>query len=194
MSLVLLSFLWICYFIMHSAMLSPKVKAFVLGKTKIPEKRYRLLYNIVAIIGIIPVLAYYWSLPKESLMTEESKLVEYMGVILMGAAVYLAFKCFQGYSLGEFIGLDTPERQKKLNTEGLNELVRHPLYFSGLVFMFGGLLQAPSYPYLVTMFWVVLYIVIGAHLEEARLVERFGKAYRDYQDKVPMLIPFYKFK
>lgn len=194
MPLVLLSFLWICYFAMHSAMLAPKIKAHILSLTGLPENRYRVLYNIVAILGIVPPLIYYFSLPKESLMTEPNVFIEYMGLLLMGAAVYLAFKCFQGYSLGEFIGLETHENRKKLNTEGLNELVRHPLYFSALVFLFGGLLRAPSYPYLVTMFWMVLYIVIGAHLEEARLVERFGKAYRDYQDKVPMLIPFYKFK
>ena len=194
MPLVLLTFLWICYFAMHSAMLAPKVKAHILSLTGLPESRYRLFYNIVAIAGVIPPAIYYYNLPKESLMSEPNIFLEYMGLLLMAAAVYLAFKCFQGYSLGEFIGLETPGKAKELNTEGLNELVRHPLYFSALVFLFGGLLRAPSYPYLVTMFWMVLYIVIGAHLEEARLVERFGKRYRNYQDKVPMLIPFYKFK
>ena len=194
MSFVLLSFLWICYFVMHSAMLAPQIKQHILGLTGLPENRYRVLYNIVAILGILLPLIYHWSLPKPTLMTEPNVLIEYLGLLLMAAAVYLAFKCFQGYSLGEFIGLEQPQSAHKLNTEGLNELVRHPLYFSALVFLFGGLLRSPSYVYLVTMFWIVLYIIIGAQLEEARLVEKFGKAYRDYQDKVPMLIPFYKFK
>jgi protein-S-isoprenylcysteine O-methyltransferase Ste14 len=34
--------------------------------------------------------------------------------------------------------------------------------------------------------------VIGALLEERKLVEQFGAAYEDYRRRTPMLIPFLK--
>ena len=33
------------------------------------------------------------------------------------------------------------------------------------------------------------YFIIGSILEERRLLARFGDAYREYQQRVPMLIP-----
>ncbi len=194
MDLVLLSALWIVYFGLHSFLLSPSVKTTLTKALKLPEHRYRVAYNALSIALLIPIALYYRSLPKPSLMEVPSEMLYWLGIVLMGAGVYLGFKCFSGYNVGEFIGLEQPEKTKVLQTEGLNELVRHPLYFSILVVLFGALLYAPSYPFLISAFWIVLYIIIGIQLEEARLVEKFGKAYREYQEKVPMIIPFYKFK
>jgi len=194
MDLVLLSAMWIGYFALHSFLLTSSVKTTILSVLRTPEKRYRILYNLISILLLIPIALYYRSLPKPSLMEVPSEMLYWLGIVLMGGGVYLGFKCFSGYNVGEFIGLEEPSLTKELQTEGLNELVRHPLYFSLLVVLFGGLLYAPSYPYLVSAFWIVLYIIIGIQLEEARLVAKFGKAYRKYQDEVPMIIPFYKFK
>jgi len=35
-----------------------------------------------------------------------------------------------------------------------------------------------------------IWMIIGTVLEERDLVVSFGKTYRDYQNKVPMLIPY----
>jgi protein-S-isoprenylcysteine O-methyltransferase Ste14 len=42
---------------------------------------------------------------------------------------------------------------------------------------------------LFDLLWTV-WIVIGARLEEADLLARFGDTYRSYQRKTPMLIPW----
>jgi protein-S-isoprenylcysteine O-methyltransferase Ste14 len=40
---------------------------------------------------------------------------------------------------------------------------------------------------------ITLYILIGARLEERKLLSQFGEDYRAYQQKVPMFIPGLKF-
>jgi protein-S-isoprenylcysteine O-methyltransferase Ste14 len=36
---------------------------------------------------------------------------------------------------------------------------------------------------------VILYFYVGTFLEERRLVNKFGDAYRDYRKKVPRMLP-----
>ena len=66
--------------------------------------------------------------------------------------------------------------------------VRHPLYILMLLMIW-------SYPNLTAdrlLFNVLctIWMIIGTVLEERDLVASFGKTYRDYQNKVPMLIPY----
>jgi protein-S-isoprenylcysteine O-methyltransferase Ste14 len=39
---------------------------------------------------------------------------------------------------------------------------------------------------------LTIYVIIGTILEEKKLILEFGEAYKQYQKKVPMLIPFTK--
>ena len=66
--------------------------------------------------------------------------------------------------------------------------VRHPLYFLCLLMIW----SCPDISIdrlLFNILWT-LWMVIGTVLEERDLVADFGQAYRDYQRKVPMLIPW----
>jgi protein-S-isoprenylcysteine O-methyltransferase Ste14 len=44
---------------------------------------------------------------------------------------------------------------------------------------------------LFNLLWTV-WIVIGSYFEEIDLIAEFGDAYREYQKRVPMLVPFLK--
>ena len=37
-----------------------------------------------------------------------------------------------------------------------------------------------------------IYVFIGIRIEEGKLIKEYGQDYVDYQQKVPMLIPFLK--
>ncbi len=66
--------------------------------------------------------------------------------------------------------------------------VRHPLYFFSLVMIWAN----PHFSYdrlLFNIMWTV-WIIIGTMLEERDLVADFGDGYRDYQKRVPMLMPY----
>ncbi|MHB8525307.1 MAG: methyltransferase family protein [Candidatus Acidiferrales bacterium] len=80
--------------------------------------------------------------------------------------------------------------QKRLATDGLYGLVRHPQYTGLFIGLFGeGVVHWPTL-FSVGLFPViVLAYVLLARSEERRMVEQFGEAYRAYQRRVPMFIP-----
>lgn len=187
-SLIPLALAWVAYYGLHSALLIPSVKASI-QKIGISDKNYRLLYTTLSVLGLIAVYAYYASLEKPSLNPEESTPVRIFSMVVMGSGFYLLLKTLQHMTLAEFIGLRS-ETAPVLKTDGLYELVRHPMYFSIIIMLFGGLMYAPSYAYLLSACITVIYIYVGASLEEKRLLQQFGKQYEKYRDKTPMLIPF----
>jgi len=66
--------------------------------------------------------------------------------------------------------------------------VRHPLYFFTLVIIW----SAPEGSLdrlLFNVLWT-LWILLGSYLEEKDLVAEFGDSYRQYQRRLPMLIPW----
>jgi len=66
--------------------------------------------------------------------------------------------------------------------------VRHPLYFCVLVLIWASP-ELTADRLLFNVLWTA-WIVVGTLLEETDLRADFGDVYRDYQRKVPMLIPW----
>ena len=64
---------------------------------------------------------------------------------------------------------------------------RHPLYLGGLLILWCSPVMTANL--LVLYATLSVYLVIGARLEEIRLVRAFGEPYIQYQAQVPMLIP-----
>jgi len=81
-------------------------------------------------------------------------------------------------------------QQKRLATDGLYGIVRHPQYTGLFLGLFGeGVVHWPTL-FSVGLFpLIVLAYVLLARKEERRMVEEFGEAYRVYQRRVPMFIP-----
>lgn len=80
-------------------------------------------------------------------------------------------------------------REGRLATEGLYGLVRHPQYLGIFLAVFGQLVHWPTIPTLV-LFPVIVWAYWSlARREEARMVEEFGDAYREYRERVPMFFP-----
>lgn len=81
-------------------------------------------------------------------------------------------------------------KQKRLATDGLYGLVRHPQYTGLFVGLFGeGVVHWPTL-FSVGLFpLIVLAYVLLARREERQMVEQFGEPYRAYQRRVPMFIP-----
>lgn len=81
-------------------------------------------------------------------------------------------------------------QQKRLVTDRLYGLVRHPQYLGLFIGLFGeGVVHWPTL-FSVGLFPViVLAYVLLARKEERQMVAEFGDTYRDYQRRVPMFIP-----
>jgi protein-S-isoprenylcysteine O-methyltransferase Ste14 len=81
-----------------------------------------------------------------------------------------------------------PFREEGLDTSGMYEIVRHPMYFSALVMIWGT--PDMSLTYLILAFNVTVYFWLGSYLEERRLVAQFGQQYIRYKERVPRLFPW----
>ena len=82
-----------------------------------------------------------------------------------------------------------PVEKPTLQQTGLHKYVRHPLYFGTLLFVWGLFLLMPSISNLIAVVVLTIYVLIGIHLEEQKLVLEYGEEYKRYSKKVPKLIP-----
>jgi len=88
-------------------------------------------------------------------------------------------------------GLETAEthRAEKVVTSGIYSIVRHPQYLGGLFGHIGFTLLLSRLYSLLFFPLMVLLIYIICRKEEAELIKEFGDEYKQYQQKVPMILP-----
>ncbi|MEK6476114.1 isoprenylcysteine carboxylmethyltransferase family protein [Catalinimonas sp. 4WD22] len=189
---LILILLWMVYFALHSVLATNQVKDFLKNKMGRSARYYRLLYNIFAILSILPVLLYNALISTKVLIPADWKdIVSFLGLALSTYGVIIVRLAFRQYSFKEFLGLKQlkNDEDESLNTEGILGAVRHPLYFGGLLIIIGFWLFAPSLANLITVIMLILYILVGIRFEERKLVAQYGEAYKKYQEEVPMLFP-----
>jgi methanethiol S-methyltransferase len=81
-------------------------------------------------------------------------------------------------------------RQNRLMTDGVYARVRHPQYTGLFLIVFGeGIVHWPTIVSVVVFPVIVIAYTMLARREERQMVEQFGDEYREYQRRVPMLIP-----
>lgn len=113
-------------------------------------------------------------------------------ILLFAAGIFLYLKGGHGFSPLQISGHHEvePERHaQKLVVTGIRRHVRHPIYLGHLCEMFAwsigtGLLSC----WVLTAFAIITGIVM-VRAEERELVFRFGESYRDYQQRVPAIVP-----
>ena len=105
-----------------------------------------------------------------------------------GAAVLAASLLF-GTPVLRISPLTAPSRREPLRTGGLYSLVRHPLMVCdifwplGWSLIFRSVIGAALTPAWLAVIWVV------TQVEEEAMVREYGDAYRDFQARVPRLLP-----
>ena len=176
----------------HSLLASPGAKRLAQrGLGPAANRVYRLGYNILALLSLLPGLALAHLLPDRTLYTIPAPWV-YLALVMQGLAlIALALGVLQT-GLLPFSGLSqllnpAGEEQQKLVTGGLYRWVRHPLYTASLVLIW--LLPGMSANILAFNLGATLYILVGIGFEERKLLAAFGHAYAEYRQRTPMLIP-----
>lgn len=197
MKLALLALGWACWGALHSLLISPGWMRLVSARLPRLCPWYRLAYNGLAVLTLLPLLLFKNSLAGEPLLAWSGPLaVVRFG--LLGAALWLFWAGARVYDLKVVGGLaqlrsacsfaGSPYAEE-LRTAGILARVRHPWYGGALLLLWTrtGAFDAAE---LVTSLVLTGYVLIGARLEERKLVYVHGQAYLDYQRSTPMFFPW----
>lgn len=154
---------------------------------------YRLFFNSVAVLTLIPVLWYAHSLRQEPFFRWEGPWLV-PRYLLLACGILLVVAGGRHYDLGQFVGIGQLRGASSgglatgggIDSSGVLGLVRHPWYTAVVLLLWAGDLDVAT---LVGNAVLTLYIVVGTLLEERKLVHEFGDAYRRYQQQVSMFVP-----
>jgi methanethiol S-methyltransferase len=193
--LILLAILWASWCLLHSLLISPAFTAVV---SKCWGRRfvyYRLFYNIFSLLTLLPLWLY-----TRSLSARGMRLWEWPYTLLQGGLSLVGLVLFwagaRRYDLAFFAGLrqitDAGKPGPKMTGSGLQRdgvlgFIRHPWYSGALCLLWSQKMDGPTGVMTVVL---SVYLVVGAFLEERKLVQGFGEEYRRYQREVSMFFPF----
>ena len=187
-----LALAWAAYGAVHSLLAAAGFKARVAALAPRWVPAYRLAYNLVALVALLPVLVLLARHPGPWLWRWQGVWAWLMNGLALLAAGLLIFGPGT-YDLAEFLGLrQLRERrpgigdQEPLRISALHRHVRHPWYALSLVLLWT---RDMSTALLVSALAITAYFVVGSWLEERKLLARFGPAYGQYMARVPGLVP-----
>jgi len=110
------------------------------------------------------------------------------GVILIALGLIVSTKASQAISVSTVADMRT-DRRPQLVTDGIYSRIRHPLYLATILLLLG---MAAVYPFanvLVFALSLIGYVLVGAWLEERKLVLQYGQEYLEYRKKAGFMVP-----
>jgi protein-S-isoprenylcysteine O-methyltransferase Ste14 len=190
--MTLLLLCWLGYFALHSTLASLRVKH------KIAELRpglmpiYRLSFNMLSVLLLLPILWLMYRAPGPTLWRWEGA-AAWLANGMALAALLGFLRTLKDYDMQEFIGLRQwqlhtrrVEDQEHFHLSPFHRFVRHPWYSFGLILIWTRDMNASM---LLSSVVMTLYFMIGSRLEEKKLLVYHGDVYRRYMARVPGLLP-----
>jgi len=186
------AFLSLGFFIQHSVMLRRSFRRWL---AKFIRAEYHGALFTIASGVVLLILVVFWQKSAYVLATPQGIIRWLMRAVFILAILGFfwglrALGSFDAFGLSPILnnlrGKDPPPMP--FIVRGPYRWVRHPLYFFSLLLIW----SCPDLSLdrlLYNILWST-WIIVGSVLEERDLVADFGEPYRDYQSKVPMLIPW----
>ncbi|MCB2205663.1 isoprenylcysteine carboxylmethyltransferase family protein [bacterium] len=185
---------WVAWCVIHSLLISCTLKRKLHHWLGARYAYFRLFYVLLSVVTLLPLLWLQWTLESPMLFVWSfpASIVRWVG---LGLALMILYLGARQYDQPFFFGIR--QIQQHLNGEkaefsdftarGILARMRHPYYSGGILFLlFWGNF---SVAYAITAGIGIAYLIIGAFIEERKLILEFGDAYREYQRDVPMFIP-----
>ena len=171
----LLAMLWLVYFVLHSALASLRAKSWVAGRFPRWMPAYRLGFNILATLALLPILWLMFRHPGPLLWAWTGAWFWFANGLALAALIGFV-RSARYYDTGEFLGW----RQWKTRTRRIDDQesfrispfhrhVRHPWYALSLVLLWTRDMTPTLFLSAILM---TAYLFIGAHLEEQKLIAR----------------------
>ncbi len=190
-ALVIDTGLSLLFFIQHSLMIRKSFRRRV--SRLVPEAYYSAFYAITSGLALMTVILFWQK--AGAAFANANEVFYWVLRLLFGVAIGGFFWGINALGYFDPFGRrgiikhlrSTKPKSMPFIVRGPYQWVRHPLYFFTLLMIW-------TYPHLTAdrllfnVLWTI-WLVVGTILEERDLVEEFGNEYREYQLKVPMLIP-----
>ena len=106
--------------------------------------------------------------------------------LIGGGFGFYTLKC---NTLSNFNIIPEIKENASLITTGAYRYIRHPMYFSVIVMMFGVVVSKPTLLSFLIYVLLVVTLFLKAHKEEMLWMEQSGE-YRNYRQKTKRIIPF----
>lgn len=174
---------WLLFGVLHSVLASSLVKENI----SLNPLNYRRLYNIISVLAVMFIFFLGSTIPPEYFLPK-GQVTKSIGLIIATFGFLLAKLAFKPISFSQFIGIKK-EEEPKLIVNGIYARMRHPLYTALILGLVGFVIFNPTYTHLVHAICILIYLFIGIHYEENRLIARFGEEYKKYKEQTPMLFP-----
>jgi len=198
LSLSILGF--IGFALIHSILARRSVKGYIFKKFPVLSAFYRIIYVFIAVATLA---CWWWFIPEmPAILYEAPSPVSWLLRIVQLAALYGFYVALRNTGTGSFLGVRQIKKymvdgtlpddydeyaSKSLNSTGLYNHMRHPLYTFSILFMVANPVMSYKWAYLTLLF--TLYFWIGSYFEERGLIRKFGRSYKKYQEEVPRFIP-----
>jgi protein-S-isoprenylcysteine O-methyltransferase Ste14 len=179
---------------LHSLLIAPGIEAWQKQRLGGRAAWSRLAYNLLAAVTLLAVLLFFhrhpaiplwrwhglWQLPRAALLTAALWL-GWLGARSHDNAVFLGLRQIRDASAGR-----TPP-PPRFSRDGVLGLVRHPWYSAGILLLLA--IRDFTTTNVVWRAVFVLYLLLGAWLEERKLLQVFGDDYAAYRREVPAFLP-----
>lgn len=191
-ALALDALLSLAFFAQHSLMVRRPARAAL--ARRVPERYLGVAYALASglVLGAVTLL---WQRAGPSLASTGGALrwllVAVIGLAIAGFAWgVVSLDHFDPFGVQPVLAHleGRPPRPSRLVVRGPYRWVRHPLYLATLVLIWSNL-ELSADRLLLDLLWTA-WMVAGSVLEERDLVAELGEAYRAYQRRVPMLLPW----
>ncbi|WMW25073.1 isoprenylcysteine carboxylmethyltransferase family protein [Methanolobus sediminis] len=190
-SIVILIICLVGFAAIHSLLASLPFKRFIrrsLGSRA--DELYMPVYNLIAVITIIPLVYLLYKNPGEFLYIVPSP---WRWLMVGGQVIALIVgpralrDAPHRFQLKAQLSAPNSPDSIHLNIHGVYRWIRDPFLLSGLVIMW--LTPFMTTNLLIIYILTTIYLIMGSIHWESRLVAQFGDEYRDYQKHVHRIIP-----
>ena len=179
---------FLAFALLHSVLATDNARERAEKILKSNFRFYRIIYNIISFITAAPAFYVWWisssSTPVVYSFPEWSH--PFLTLLQLLAIGLFGYALFQ-FDLLEFAGLRKKKIDSKPITDGVYRIVRHPQYTALIILLFSQ--NRMTVLDLTAAVLVSFYCIIGAFIEEKRLVSSYGDRYRKYQQEVSMFVP-----
>lgn len=172
----------IAYYTIHSILTSTFVKS------KADFKGYRIVYNLFAVLTLLPIVVVLFKSAADSIYIPWS--VRIGGILLLLIGIFIHVVTFRWFSSKVFLGIEhQKDEDQELYTDGMYSTVRHPFYLGTLMQFWSLFILFPNTYFFSFTVLSTIYVIIGSRLEENKLIVHHPE-YVAYRKQVPSLFPW----